>query len=1249
MKKSRNLAGSIAALLFITALPQAARAANYYWDTNGATAGFGSAGGTWGTDTNWSTDDSGAISPTVISPTTSDNLNFGFGVTGLGTGTVGVTGTQNAATITFGSGSGAIVLSGGTEINLAAVSNITLNNAADTISTPLTGAATSLFKNGIGSLTLNGANSYTGTTIVGAGTLQIGDGSNGSLNGTTGTALTFTGTSVFNVLEAGNSTQGMGALTFSSGQGTILSTASSVSATPTLTFASIAARASGATGNFNILTNTTAGQNNIVLTSTSNAPVSNAGSNNRGLFFGLNTAFSTAASTGSTSTSFARYDTTNGYFRATNYSGDTNATTSTTSLTSATDLAITATYAPAASKSVNTIRIQTTTNAQRIDVGGGNTLSVNGILAVVPGPGVQVKVGPANQTTTPQAKLQPTSDGGEIVIAMSPTSALSNSSLAISSIIQDFAGGSQPTKVTFTGGGINVLQTANTYTGVTTINSGLVRALIWGDAGTASGLGTGSNGTTPMAADIVINGGILNYGNTTTALRTNRLFTIGQGGATLDNSGNSGGAANWTIGLTSVGVSSGSIAFSDSNAPTTLTLANAVPGVAATGTGTLAAALGDPGSGANVTSVIKTGTGTWQLAGPNTYSGNTTILSGGTLTLTAAGSPALGSLTFYPKANDVCNKITGGGTANLNGTFKIDLTGASLVDGNSWTLVDAGTRNYNLTAVQDGSGNAFTANTPVAGSWQLVSVTPGGTNTWTFSQTTGVLSLQVIGAVTYSVTYNANSASSGTAPTDASSPYTAGASVTVLANTGTLARTGYTFTGWNTATDGSGTHYDATGSVTLTMPAGNVNLHAEWSATVTYLDNSASSGTAPTDATFYTQNQSATAASNSGTLARTGYTFGGWNTAANGSGTSYAPGSGSISMNSGNVTLYAMWTATVTYLANSATSGTVPTDGNTYTQNQSATAANNTGSLEQTGFIFSGWNTAADGSGITYAAGSGNIPMSGGDVTLYAKWTATFTLTYTAGANGSITGTSPQIVASGGNGAAVTAVADAGYRFVDWSDASTSNPRQDLAVSGDITVTANFAIDTYTLTYTAGANGSITGTSPQSVASGDDGAAVTAVPSSGYHFLNWSDASTTNPRQDLAVSGDITVTANFAVNSIAYTVWASTYAAGGLPGGDANNDCVQNGVAYFMNATGVATNPALDTNTRTVTWTNGGNIPASEYGTQFVVQTSNDLETWTDVLLSDITHLTNTSGSVSYTFTGNDPHFVRLTVTPNPN
>ena len=82
-----------------------------------------------------------------------------------------------------------------------------------------------------------------------------------------------------------------------------------------------------------------------------------------------------------------------------------------------------------------------------------------------------------------------------------------------------------------------------------------------------------------------------------------------------------------------------------------------------------------------------------------------------------------------------------------------------------------------------------------------------------------------------------------------------------------------------------------------------------------------------------------------------------------------------------------------------------------------------------------------------------------------------------------------------------------------------------------------------------------------------------------------------------------------------------------------------------MNATGRATNPGIIGNT--VTWTNGGNIPSSAYGSQFVVQTSPDLATWTPVAASD-PKLSNTAGSVSYTLpTGAGNLFVRLVVTPN--
>ncbi len=142
-----------------------------------------------------------------------------------------------------------------------------------------------------------------------------------------------------------------------------------------------------------------------------------------------------------------------------------------------------------------------------------------------------------------------------------------------------------------------------------------------------------------------------------------------------------------------------------------------------------------------------------------------------------------------------------------------------------------------------------------------------------------------------------------------------------------------------------------------------------------------------------------------------------------------------------------------------------------------------------------------------------------------------YTLTYTAGANGSITGTSPQTVNYNASGSEVSAVPATGYHFTAWSDDSTANPRTDANVIADISVTANFEIDTHTLTYTAGANGSITGTSPQTVNYNASGSEVSAVPATGYHFTAWSDDSTANPRTDANVIADISVTANFEIDT----------------------------------------------------------------------------------------------------------------------
>ncbi|MFZ2188856.1 MAG: InlB B-repeat-containing protein [Candidatus Moraniibacteriota bacterium] len=233
-----------------------------------------------------------------------------------------------------------------------------------------------------------------------------------------------------------------------------------------------------------------------------------------------------------------------------------------------------------------------------------------------------------------------------------------------------------------------------------------------------------------------------------------------------------------------------------------------------------------------------------------------------------------------------------------------------------------------------------------------------------------------------------------------------------------------------------------------------------------------------------------------------------------------------------------------------------------------------------------GWHFVSwDGGSTNPARTDTNVT---GDIAVVASFAIdTFTLTYAAGANGGVTGTSPQTIDYGANGSTVTAVPNSGYHFVSWSDSSTNNPRTDTNVTGDITVTANFAIDTFTLNYNHDANGTISGTTPQTINHGADGTAVSAVPNTGYHFVDWSDSSTDNPRTDTNVTGDITVTANFAINS--YTLTYSADANGTITGttpqtvnhGAAGTavSAVPNSNYHFVNWSDSSTdNPRTDTN-----------------------------------------------------------------------
>jgi len=152
----------------------------------------------------------------------------------------------------------------------------------------------------------------------------------------------------------------------------------------------------------------------------------------------------------------------------------------------------------------------------------------------------------------------------------------------------------------------------------------------------------------------------------------------------------------------------------------------------------------------------------------------------------------------------------------------------------------------------------------------------------------------------YTVTFSANGATSGSAP----APQTVyrGISITVPGQ-GTLAYNGKTFGGWNTQSNGGGTNYEVGATYTVT---GNVTLYAKWQSTiqytVTYNANGAS-GSVPTAQTVDPGTE--ITLPGVGSMSNIGKTFDGWNTQANGNGTSYAEGA-AYTVNA-NATFYAKW------------------------------------------------------------------------------------------------------------------------------------------------------------------------------------------------------------------------------------------------------------------------------------------------------------------------------------------------------
>ncbi len=216
----------------------------------------------------------------------------------------------------------------------------------------------------------------------------------------------------------------------------------------------------------------------------------------------------------------------------------------------------------------------------------------------------------------------------------------------------------------------------STYTGVTTINGGVLGVDKLANGGLASSIGASS----AAASNLVIgNGSTLRY--TGSGDTTNRLFTLSAGVTFIESSG------------------TGAIVFTDTG-PVTLASNNLARTIALGGSNagdnTLAGSIGNAGTG--LTTLAKNDSGTWVLTGNHSYTGSTNV-NGGTLFIGGGGTTGsiasaivnnFGTLGF--NRSDLLSyggQIGGTGSVRQAGTGTTVLTGTNLYTGG--TTIDAGT------------------------------------------------------------------------------------------------------------------------------------------------------------------------------------------------------------------------------------------------------------------------------------------------------------------------------------------------------------------------------------------------------------------------------------------------------------------------------------------------------------------------------------------------------------------------------
>jgi uncharacterized repeat protein (TIGR02543 family) len=216
------------------------------------------------------------------------------------------------------------------------------------------------------------------------------------------------------------------------------------------------------------------------------------------------------------------------------------------------------------------------------------------------------------------------------------------------------------------------------------------------------------------------------------------------------------------------------------------------------------------------------------------------------------------------------------------------------------------------------------------------------------------------------VIFNGNGATSGSM-----ADQTACSTTNLTSNAFT--RTGYIFSGWNTVANGSGTSYANGASFPFTA---NTTLYAQWTANTLTITYDSQGGSAISNGTTTTRGT----VLDPGNPTRSGYIFNGWFIASSGGSAISFPYTHNQTT---NFTLFAQWTAnsyTVTFDGNGGGTPSPTSISVTYASTYGALAT-----VSRSGYAFSSWNTAADGTGSTVTA-STTVSITSAQM-LYAQWT----------------------------------------------------------------------------------------------------------------------------------------------------------------------------------------------------------------------------------------------------------------------